>query len=165
MKLKLLTTALLGLVNVNSAQACLADGGVDGAIFATPQGTFEVAVAFHHAEVDGMITRSNRSNWATVQYLMLQKMTGKYNGETFDITLFDASGQHFYRFIADGERIVIRAHEVPKDQYQGVVVTDIDVIVSMVRGQISFELAQKLGVIVNSDLSSDFEHLMTVSFV
>ncbi|MGR5167133.1 hypothetical protein ACPV5L_07970 [Vibrio astriarenae] len=165
MKRELLAATLASVMISTNANACLADGGVDGAIFATPQGTFEVAVAFHQAEQQGLISRSAHANWATVQYLLLQKLEARFAGEHFDITLFDSEGQHFYRLIADGQSIKIQAHEIPKDEYQGVVVTDIDVLVAMVRGQLSFSQAKSLGVITNSAVSRDFEALMAASFI
>lgn len=146
------------------AQACLADGGVDGAIFASPAGTFEVAVAFHQAQQQGEISRSANANWLTVQFLLMQKLQAEYSQQVFDITLFDMAGQHFYRLIGDGEQVRLQPHEIPDKDYAEVVVTDIDVLTAMVRGQLSFSQAKHLGVVFNADVSSSFASLMRATF-
>ncbi|RJG49890.1 hypothetical protein [Motilimonas pumila] len=146
------------------AQACLADGGVDGAIFASPAGTFEVAVAFHQAQKQGEISRSNQANWLTVQFLLMQKLQAGYSNQVFDVTLFDMAGQHFYRLIGDGKQVRLLPHEIPNKDYAEVVVTDVDVLTAMVRGKLSFSQAQTLGVVFNAEVSTPFEHLMQKSF-
>ena len=164
MKLKLIAGIMAGMLAGQQAYACLADGAVDGAVFAIPQGTFEVAVAFQQAQQRGDVQTYANSNWSTVQFILMQKLQSHYQGEVFDITLFEATGQHFYRFVADGEQVNMLAHEVPKSEYQGIIVTDIDVMTALVRGQMDFANADKLGLFFNLGTSQEFTALMTKAF-
>ncbi|WGV99225.1 hypothetical protein QF117_14880 [Vibrio sp. YMD68] len=164
MKRKILGVVLAGMLNIQIAHACLGDGAVDGALVAVPAGTFEVAVATYHAQADGNLTKYQRHNLVTVQFLLAQALSSNYQQEIFDVTIFEATGQHFFRFVGDGERVEILAHEVPKNEFDSVIVTDIDVLTALVRKELNFTEADSLNLFYQADVSKSFYQLLTQSF-
>ncbi|MCK6265820.1 hypothetical protein KP803_21395 [Vibrio sp. ZSDE26] len=164
MKGKLFAVTLAGMLNIQVSNACIGDGGVDGALFAVPAGTFEVAVASYNAQIAGKLPKYPRHNLVTVQFLLEQALNQNYQKEIFDVTLFEATGQHFFRFIGDGERVEILAHEVPKNEFDSVMVTDIDALTALVRKELTFTEADSLNLFYQAESSKSFYQLLSHSF-
>lgn len=164
MKKQALYTLLVSALQIPVAQACIGDGAVEGVLVNVPKGTFEVAIAMNQAIETNIITPAASSSLNTVQFMLTRQLQQHYQGELIDITLFDSSGMHFVRVLGDGDTLSLSGHEVPKDAYQDVLVTDIDALTQLVRKQISFTQLTDLGLFYQTQATPEFQRLMTNTF-
>ncbi|MCE2569891.1 hypothetical protein [Motilimonas eburnea] len=151
---------LLSAMPLATSQACIGDGAIDGVLISVPAGTYALADAMYQAISKGQITPVANTSLNTVQFMMQRQLQQHYQGEILDITLFDSSGMHFLRLRGDGQSLTLNAHEVPKDQFQDILVTDVDALAAMARKQASFSDIVRLQLMHDATSQTEFTQLM-----
>ncbi len=126
------------------ASACVMDGVTDGILTTVPKNTFEVASAINRAVQDGTLTLMPASaNRLTMVFWQLEKQLQQhYQGEQFNVYLYELSGNHYMQLIGDGETLELIAHNPPtRDELLAdtpLIVSDIDVLQALLMKRLSF---------------------------
>ncbi|MEZ9233732.1 hypothetical protein AB4259_21980 [Vibrio amylolyticus] len=162
-----LLTALLGFSSVN-AIACGIDGGAFFQTIGTmPSGTFRVALAINEAKENKKIVISEKHSQRLdmVLWQVQQRLKPHYQGEEFEVTIYDIAGNHFLNIKADGNSLSSAAHELPKEGENIVFgVTDASVLFALASNQLTFSQAQKMGLWSSEKGSEEFNRLLQATF-
>ncbi|MCK6262288.1 hypothetical protein KP803_03235 [Vibrio sp. ZSDE26] len=170
MKSKLTTTLLTALLGFSSANtiACGIDGGAFFQTIGTmPSGTFSVALAINEAKENQQIVIAEKHSQRLdmVLWQVQQRLKPHYQGEEFEVTIYDIAGNHFLNIKADGNSLSSAAHELPKEGEEIVFgVTDASVLFALATDELSFSQAQEMGVWTSEEGSEAFNSLLHAAF-
>lgn len=155
-KFKKLAITVLSIIS-SASFACVMDGGAFFQTMGTmPQGTFAVAVAINQANENQTLVVSERHGQRLdmIMWQFNKQLEPHYQGETFDVSIYEISGNHFIQLTGDGETIKATAHELPSDNQTDFIVTDASVIFALANGNLSINDARELG-LWQSDVKSN----------
>ncbi|MGF1720153.1 hypothetical protein L4D20_08960 [Vibrio kyushuensis] len=170
MKSKLTTTLLTALLGFSSANtiACGIDGGAFFQTIGTmPSGTFSVALAINEAKENQQIVVSEKHSQRLdmVLWQVQQRLKPHYQGEEFEVTVYDIAGNHFLNIKADGNTLSSAAHELPKEGEEIVFgVTDASVLFALATNELTFSQAQSMGLWSSEGGSEEFNGLLQAAF-
>lgn len=145
-------TALACAFTVSTwSSACVMDGATDGVLSTVPKDTFAVASAINHAVQQGTLQLLPASaNRLTMVFWQLEKqLQSHYQGEQFNVYLYELSGNHYMQLKADGETLELIAHNPPtRDELLAdtpLIVSDIDVLQALLMKRLSFAALEEHG--------------------
>lgn len=155
------------------ASACVMDGGTDGVLTTVPKDTFEVASAINQAVQGGDLRlMPNSANRLTMVFWQLEKqLQHHYQGEVFNLYLYELSGNHYMQLKADGTSLELIAHNPPtRDELLAetpLLVSDIDVLQALLMKTLNFADLQSKGLVATqgrADLVQPAHGLLARSF-
>ncbi len=151
-------------VFTSASMACALD---NGAFFQTigtmPQGTFSVAIAINQANENEQIVVSEKHGQRLdmIMWQLYSRLKPHYQGEKFNVSIYEISGNHFIQLTGDGKSVTAVAHELPNSDQQDFIVTDASVLFALANQQMTLTNAVELGMWQNGVDDSELVKLLT----